>query len=94
MYIVQVFVNKDIGDAARDCVGTWWDSNAFWCPSKPGLQPYRQAANPWKLFRKTVAAAVIGEALRSHIIARKNLVLPHEKKRAAVLPSVRRNEIA
>jgi hypothetical protein len=47
-------------------------------------------ANLRKHFRQSMAAAEPRAAPSS---SRKNLVLPHEK-RAAVLPSVRRNAIA
>jgi hypothetical protein len=50
-------------------------------------------ANPLKLFRTTMAAADFAGTARRRIIAAKKTCLAARKKRALVLPAVRRNEI-
>jgi hypothetical protein len=46
------------------------------CPPYEAVQPYRRVANPWKLFRQTVAAAA---SLAVTHPPRKSRLLPHEK---------------
>jgi hypothetical protein len=50
-------------------------------------------ANPRKLFRKTMAAAVSVGAAHRRIARREKTRLAARKKRALVLPAVRLNEI-
>jgi hypothetical protein len=57
------------------------------------MQPYRCVAIREKLFRKTMAAAVLPGTARGRIVAAKKTCLAARKKRALVLPAVRPNEI-
>jgi hypothetical protein len=57
------------------------------------IQPYRCVANPRKLFRKIMAAAIFAATARRRIIAAKKTGRAARKKRALVLPAVRLNAI-